>query len=297
MKKLNLFTILLVAITMLFLMSSFVFGGEALYVAPYGKIGIGIESPQQLLHIHNPGTGAYDYAWTSYTTGSTGSTSTDGFGVGVGYYNWGYIWNRENAGLIFGTNGTERMRIISNGNIGIHTTTPEAVFNVRGGTDVEPDSGHPGMIVVGGLSGNNIGIDDNEIMARTNYAYGNLYLQKGGGGLYLLNTWYDSDLRLKENVNTLQNALEKINRLRGVSFEWADKAKDEREHMGLIAQEVEEVFPELVGVDEDGNKVVAYIDLIAPLIESVKELKAENDSLMELISQLEERIVKLEGNE
>lgn len=67
-----------------------------------------------------------------------------------------------------------------------------------------------------------------------------------------------------------------VSRLRGVSFEWQEDAPDGHEgpDLGVIAQEVEEVFPELVRTDEDGYKRVNYIGLIAPLIEAVKELDA-----------------------
>jgi hypothetical protein len=67
-----------------------------------------------------------------------------------------------------------------------------------------------------------------------------------------------------------------VRRLRGVSFEWREdmpsghRGKD----LGVIAQEVEEVFPELVHVDPRGYKTVNYLGLIAPLIEAVKELDA-----------------------
>jgi hypothetical protein len=65
-------------------------------------------------------------------------------------------------------------------------------------------------------------------------------------------------------------------RLRGVSFEWREDLQpgQSANDLGVIAQEVEQVFPELVGVDQRGYKAVSYIGLIAPLIEAVKELDA-----------------------
>jgi hypothetical protein len=80
-----------------------------------------------------------------------------------------------------------------------------------------------------------------------------------------------SDIALKENITTLPNALETINRLRGVSFDW--KREDRGSSIGVIAQEVEKVFPELI--DEhalNGMKTVNYSALIGVLIEAVKEL-------------------------
>lgn len=67
-----------------------------------------------------------------------------------------------------------------------------------------------------------------------------------------------------------------IRRLRGVSFEWGEHAPDglSGADLGVIAQEVEAVFPELVREDELGYKRVNYLGLLAPLIEAVKELDA-----------------------
>jgi hypothetical protein len=72
-----------------------------------------------------------------------------------------------------------------------------------------------------------------------------------------------------------------VRRLRGVSFEWVEDAPGGRRgsDLGLIAQEVEEVFPELVTTAPNGYKQVNYIGLIAPLIEAVKELDARVQAL------------------
>ena len=71
------------------------------------------------------------------------------------------------------------------------------------------------------------------------------------------------------------SATAKIGRLRGVTWEWRDDAPEEAKDypgMGVIAQEVESVWPDLVTTGEDGIKRVEYNGLIAPLIEAVKEL-------------------------
>jgi hypothetical protein len=86
-----------------------------------------------------------------------------------------------------------------------------------------------------------------------------------------------SDARWKENINPIENTLERITQLRGVTYEWTDKSKGEGQHLGVIAQEVEEVFPEVVRADSQGYKSVEYSKLVAPLIEAVKALKKEND--------------------
>ncbi|EQB12686.1 tail fiber domain-containing protein [Novosphingobium lindaniclasticum] len=76
-----------------------------------------------------------------------------------------------------------------------------------------------------------------------------------------------SDERLKSDIRSIGNALEKIERLRGTMY-----IKDDRRSLGVIAQEVRRVFPEVVHEDERGYLSVAYGNLIAPLIEAVKEL-------------------------
>ena len=77
-----------------------------------------------------------------------------------------------------------------------------------------------------------------------------------------------SDINLKENVQTLTGSLDKIANMRGVEFIWKESGKPS---IGLIAQEVDDVFPELVG-QTDGHLTVQYANMVAVLIEAVKEL-------------------------
>jgi hypothetical protein len=80
---------------------------------------------------------------------------------------------------------------------------------------------------------------------------------------------YKSDARLKDNVREIPSALERVLRLRGVNYDWKDGKKNQ---LGLIAQEVEEVFPEAVTTNQQsGLKSVGYGNLIAPVVEAFKE--------------------------
>ena len=83
-----------------------------------------------------------------------------------------------------------------------------------------------------------------------------------------------SDERLKENIQPLTNSLEKILQITGVEYDYKDKAKfGDKHQIGVIAQDVEKVFPEVVVTDKHTTlKSVAYDHLVAPLIESVKAL-------------------------
>ena len=84
-----------------------------------------------------------------------------------------------------------------------------------------------------------------------------------------------SDERLKENVETIANASTKVSALRGVNFDW--KATGEKS-MGVIAQEVEAVIPEVVATNEEGGKAVNYQAMVGLLIEAVKELQEKVDA-------------------
>jgi trimeric autotransporter adhesin len=78
------------------------------------------------------------------------------------------------------------------------------------------------------------------------------------------------------------DATGKLSEVRGVTWEWRDDAPEdakEQPGMGVIAQEVERVFPELVTTDAQGRKKVNYFGLIGPLIEAVKELDARLSTL------------------
>ena len=86
-----------------------------------------------------------------------------------------------------------------------------------------------------------------------------------------------SDKKLKYNVETVENALDTVNSLRGVSFNWKE---NDRKSYGVIAQELEEFLPDLVS---DGEiKTVNYNGIIGVLIEAVKELKKEIEYLKNL---------------
>jgi len=81
-----------------------------------------------------------------------------------------------------------------------------------------------------------------------------------------------SDARLKTNIKPIENALGRMAEMQGVSFDWI---KDGSHDMGVIAQEVQRVFPELVIEDEYGYLQVRYNGLIGALLAAVQELSAE----------------------
>ncbi len=97
--------------------------------------------------------------------------------------------------------------------------------------------------------------------------------------------YYSSDRSLKTNITPLQDSLSKITELQGVSFNWKNGgAKSD----GLIAQDVEKVYPELVNTDpKTGLKSLEYANLVAPLIEAIKTQQKEIDDLKVQIKALQ----------
>ena len=183
------------------------------------------------------------------------------------------------------------------GNVGINTTTPSTYLDVsNNGTNNNAY-----------ITTRNTGINGYRSGAIfTNSAAGGLswYLVStnngdgdwGGGkfaistnnavGVYLngstATTWTgQSDIRLKDIDSEIENAIDKVNKLRGVRFTWkSDETK--KMQVGLIAQEVKEVLPEAVDFDEtneDYRMGVQYTDLIPLLVNAIKELSAQNQDL------------------
>ena len=96
----------------------------------------------------------------------------------------------------------------------------------------------------------------------------------------------NSDIRLKENIEIIPNALEKVSQIRGVTFTRNDQEDKEKRHAGVIAQEVEKVLPEVVMEDNDGVKSVAYGNLVSLLIEAIKEQQEQINNLTDEIDKL-----------
>ena len=183
---------------------------------------------------------------------------------------------------MYGSNNTMTVDT-PNSRVGIGTTSPGKKLDVRGtirATAVQNDISLSDELP--GYGANSYG----NLKASTN----NIYLAIGNSYIGYINSSAQlnaSDARLKENVATLTGALDKVNQLRGVSFNWIDSARGEGTHIGFIAQELEAVYPELVGDgglpdDDDGQSAIKSVDyghMVPVLVEAIKELKAENDAL------------------
>ncbi|RYG61792.1 MAG: hypothetical protein EON60_02175 [Alphaproteobacteria bacterium] len=153
------------------------------------------------------------------------------------------------------TAGTESVRITSAGRVGIGTTAPATLLHVSGTLRVQN-----GTVVTC-----NIGT--------------------GTGA-----TSCTSDRRLKDHIANIPSALDKISKLNGVTFQWKAPDAPKGEHLGVIAQDVEKVFPQAVDTMETGYKTVDYAILVSPLIEAVKELKAQNEKLTRDVEALRKQV-------
>ena len=104
-----------------------------------------------------------------------------------------------------------------------------------------------------------------------------------------ITAYYSSDITHKENIRNISNALQKVKSIRGVNFDWTDEWIEKqggtdsyfirKEDVGVIAQEIEQVLPEVVATRINGTKAVKYDRIVALLIEAVKDLSREIEEL------------------
>jgi hypothetical protein len=105
--------------------------------------------------------------------------------------------------------------------------------------------------------------------------------------------WFNSsDIRLKDRIENLPavRGLDGVMKLRPVTYHWKDSKMDQRRMIGFVAQEVEPLYPEAVGVGPDGMKSLAYSELVVPLIKAVQEQQAEIEKQDAELAQLRQEI-------
>jgi hypothetical protein len=287
-----------------------------------GNVGIGTTAPQGTLDVRGDiRAGNSDIYFTQPNHNHTGIGNTAGFaaienaadygalmilgraGTGVGRYVrlWDYL--QVNGGMDVTGNveflsGSNPIRVSSG-----WTAFPDPVTNKA---EISNDTGtYKTLMIVGNQSaglGRRVSVWDRLEVNGTLEVVGNAF--KPGGG-----SWSSSsDIRLKKSVTTLKGALGKLLRLRGVTFEWKEPEKEcnlTGSQMGLVAQEVEEVFPEWIDTDSRGYKNLTVRGFEALTVEAFKELiaenetlktklKAQNDELLSQLGELRSRIQALE---
>ena len=201
-------------------------------------------------------------------------------------------------------NRTNAMTVLRNGNVGIggKAVLPEFVLDVTSRMRIRNDGNTAGLYL--NNSQNNpegfIGMKaDKQIGFFLNGAWrfwiddtGMAWTSVGKLG------FASSDSRLKTNIKPLQGSLDAITQIRGYHYNWIDKNRGTDLQTGVIAQELEKYFPELVQQDDKGFRTVNYIGLIPHLIESVRELKNQTEEIVELRKEINElkMLVRTENN-
>jgi hypothetical protein len=241
--------------------------------------------------------------------------------------NVGNVAQTKTGGLILNTGGAPIGLIVDKGNVGIGKMAPAQKLdvggNIQGITGIFTGSGAVtslltlGTVQVGWMWGSAgiilfDGAGTNQIQTAGN---NNLGIMPGGTGNVGIGTtapsykldvsgtgrftgditgpgfYYASDESLKKNIQEIETPLAKIMKLNGISFDWKESGE---KSIGLIAQDVEKVFPEIVKTDEEtGLKTIEYAKLVAPLIEAVKEQQKMIDEQRELIDKQGEEIKML----
>ena len=111
-----------------------------------------------------------------------------------------------------------------------------------------------------------------------------------------ITAYYSSDIRLKENIKLIEDPITIVNQIRGVYYDWKDEHIQKRggedgyfvrkHDIGVIAQEVEAVLPEIVATRDDGTKVVKYEKLVALLIEAVKDQQRQINQISQALQNM-----------
>ena len=196
--------------------------------------------------------------------------------------------------------------------LGEHNVTQNWGVGVEG---VGGYIGVAGYSTLAGGSGTRIGIYGYASGGATNWAGYFSGDVKATGTVYAYAGVYStSDLNLKKNIQQLKNPLQQLLLIRGVTFEWKDDIDDKNskeslkdangkeneqvlrkrefpkgQQIGVIAQEVEKVFPEMVRTDADGEKSVNYSALIPVLLEAIKEQQKQIETLQQRVEALEKK--------
>jgi hypothetical protein len=175
--------------------------------------------------------------------------------------------------------GASSMTMRASGNIGIGENNPSGLLHVGGTsyfTNTMHMTGSGNIQFVGGTYPTFIRDGDNLLLKRQDTAATMVTFTSGGATVA-------SDERLKDNIETISDATDKVKKLRGVTHTWTEEMRNDKQPVsyGVIAQEAIKVIPELVHIDEGekGYMSVQYDKIVPLLIESIKELSAEVEQL------------------
>jgi hypothetical protein len=318
-----------------------------------GNVGIGTTAPNDRLHVQTSSATAYDATNDQGQYGSGAGitvTNLDETSQSFAQINLQVSGNSGRAvgrivairtasatsDLAFVTENAntkaEKMRIFSNGNVSIGTTSTTNKFEVAGaagqlfsvsdsftGTIFSANdvSGIPSIEVLDtGLVkfaqyGGQVAINTGTVASSTASlsVYGIIQTMGTLGEIRAsseITAYFSSDRRLKENIKLIENPITIIDQIRGVTFDWTDEHMAHRggedgyfvrkHDIGVIAQEVQAVLPELVGTREDGYLAVKYEKMVPLLIEAIKAQQKTIDTLTSEIKEIKEFLSSLKNN-
>jgi hypothetical protein len=260
-------------------------GAEAMRIDSSGNLGIGTTSPAQKLDVNGSVKSTGFYIGTTGTSGFAGLGTTGSATDGGNFVGRSATSTFNAGGVEVYTGGAERMRIDSSGNVLVGTTT-----TFQSGTmSIQGTSASEGVLSLrnSGATGTTwrVGPQSGGVFVIYNQNSNGVYLISGQ------TSWTaNSDERLKTDLKPIENALEKVSSLRAGTGRYLNDDEGVSRSF-LIAQDVQNVFPEAVDVQEDeqGTLGLRYTDVIPLLVASIKELKATVDAQAARIAALESK--------
>jgi hypothetical protein len=267
-----------------------------------GLIGIGSTSPSTALDIAASTNSTNSAVYPVVTVQNTAANSDNSYAAlnvkgGNGQVN-GFILadGRSSANVFsirtetatpiqFNTNGSEKMRILSNGQVcfnstEIATASPTCGFNPNSNTGAELFYTRPSSFTGTG----------NSILNYHNGSYIGGINTSTSATIFLTS----SDYRLKENIKPLENGLDRVSNLKPVQFDWKVDGKSSE---GFIAHEAQEIFPDAVSGEKDDEKMQAmdYGRITPLLVKAIQEQQELIETQQTIINDLKSRIETLEG--
>lgn len=260
------------------------------------SVGISNPNPSQPLSFKNVLGGK-----VSFWNGGVGH-----YGMGVQSGLFQFYSDVQGSDIAFGYGKSETfnetMRIKGTGLVGIGTNTPTNSLDIRTNSDLnkvqlrlhENDNEFARMRFTNNTSANfwdiAVKTDVTNANAFLNFYYSpngqNVLSLRGDGSATLMGALtQNSDIRLKRNIRRIDSPLDRLLRLNGYHYNWIDPQMDAAVQTGVMAQEVQQLFPELVKENEKGTLSVNYMGLIPVLIEAIKEQQKEIEELKRMVKK------------
>ena len=276
---------------------------EIMSVTDNGRVGVGVTEPGATLHVKSdPFLAAYPHVMIEDDGDGTArlqfknNTPAGAWDV-IGYNTNTAAGSYLHIDNIFNNSRTTVMHIQGNGSVGMGVATAEGRLHIQSNSStgfpqlkLEETESEYARIKMANSSASYWDIAGKG-SATASAAFLNLFYHNGttGGDKFSLagtgnltiagTLTQNSDARLKTNISTLENSMEKLEQIHGYHYNWRDADRDPLLQTGLMAQEVEKVMPELVITNEAGVKSLNYSGLVPYLLEAIKELKKEVEQL------------------